>query len=253
MMDNPIIYTADVCKNYISDGIEFQALRDISLDIYEHDFTVIMGSSGSGKSTLLYLLSGMDSVTSGEVVFQGLRVDCMDEAKTAEFRRKSIGFVFQAINLVPNLTLFENIAISGYLVSGDRRVVNKRTTELLEMMGLSAEGKRLPSQVSGGQQQRAAIARGLINQPSVLFADEPTGSLNSSQGQMVLDLLTEINANGQTVVMVTHDIRAASRADRILFIKDGRIAGDLRQEKYSKERSEQREAAVFAYLSEKGW
>lgn len=252
-MQNTVIRTIDLCKTYVSDSVQFHAIRNLNLEIYGEDFTVIMGSSGSGKSTLLYLLSGIDSVTAGEVHFQDTRVDQMREKHTAQFRRKSIGFIFQAINLVPNLSLLENVAISGYLVTRDRRQVNTRAMELLDMMGLRQEARRLPSQVSGGQQQRAAIARGLINSPTVLFADEPTGSLNSSQGQNVLDILTEINAQGQTIVMVTHDIKAACRADRILFIRDGKIDGDLRLDKYNPEKSETREKAIFDYLTGKGW
>lgn len=252
-MQNTIIRTKDLCKTYISDSVQFHAIRNLNLEINKQDFTVIMGSSGSGKSTLLYLLSGIDSVTAGQVHFLDTRVDLMNERDTAQFRRKSIGFIFQGINLVPNLSLLENVAISGYLVSRDRKQVNARAMELLEMMGLGEEAKRLPSQVSGGQQQRAAIARGLINSPTVLFADEPTGSLNSSQGQNVLDILTEINSQGQTIVMVTHDIKAACRADRILFIRDGKIDDDLRLGKYSPEKHEEREQAVFDYLSGKGW
>lgn len=252
-MQDIIIRTEDLCKTYISDSVQFHAIRNLNLEINQQDFTVIMGSSGSGKSTLLYLLSGIDSVTAGQVHFLDTRVDLMNERDTAQFRRKSIGFIFQGINLVPNLSLLENVAISGYLVSRDRKQVNARAMELLEMMGLGEEAKRLPSQVSGGQQQRAAIARGLINSPTVLFADEPTGSLNSSQGQNVLDILTEINSQGQTIVMVTHDIKAACRADRILFIRDGKIDDDLRLGKYSAEQHEEREQAVFDYLSGKGW
>ena len=249
---NVIISTKDLCKTYVSDSVQFHAIRNLNLVIHQ-GFTVIMGSSGSGKSTLLYLLSGIDSVTAGEVHFENSRVDLMKEKETAQFRRKSMGFVFQAINLVPNLSLLENVAISGYLASRDKKAVNTRAMELLTMMGLEQEAKRLPSQVSGGQQQRAAIARGLINSPTVLFADEPTGSLNSSQGQNVLDILTDINTQGQTIVMVTHDIKAACRADRILFIKDGKAAGDLQLDRYCKEHSEQREQAIFDYLTGKGW
>ena len=252
-MKKEIIETKDLCKTYASDLVPFHALRNVNLSICENDFTVIMGSSGSGKSTLLYLLSGIDSVTAGEVHFEDIRVDLMSEQMAAQFRRESIGFIFQAINLVPNLTLLENIAIAGYLRANNRSQVNQRAMELLEMMGLAQEAHRLPSQVSGGQQQRAAIARGLINSPTVLFADEPTGSLNSSQGQNVLDILTDINAKGQTIVMVTHDIKAACRADRILFIKDGKMDGDLRLEKYMSGNNEEREAIIFEYLTGKGW
>lgn len=252
-MQEVIISTKDLCKTYVSDSVQFHAIRNLNLEIYKEDFTVVMGSSGSGKSTLLYLLSGIDSVTAGEVVLDNTRVDLMSEKDTAQFRRKSIGFVFQAINLVPNLSLLENVAIAGYLVSRDRKAVNQRAMELLAMMGLEAEANRLPSQVSGGQQQRAAIARGLVNSPTVLFADEPTGSLNSSQGQNVLDILTDINNQGQTIVMVTHDIKAACRANRILFIKDGKFDGDLRLDRYDGSDSDQREQAIFAYLTGKGW
>lgn len=252
-MKNVIIQAKDLSKTYVSDGIPFYAINNLDIEIYEGDFTVIMGSSGSGKSTLLYLLSGMDNITSGEVYFQDTRMDKMDEKSGAKFRRQSIGFIFQAINLVPNLSLFENVAISGYLLPGDRSWVKNRAEELLEMMELSEQAHRLPSQVSGGQQQRAAIARGLINSPTVLFADEPTGSLNSSQGQNVLDILSEINKKGQTIVMVTHDIKAACRADRILFIKDGKIDSELQLEKYSPENIMQSEQDIFRYLSEKGW
>jgi len=253
IMQNAIIRTKDLCKTYVSDSVQLHAIRNLNLEIFQEDFTVIMGSSGSGKSTLLYLLSGIDSVSAGEVHFQNTRVDLMEEKHTAHFRRTSIGFIFQAINLVPNLTLLENVAIPGYLVSRDRNQVNSRAMELLTMMGLDQEAKRLPAQVSGGQQQRAAIARGLINSPTVLFADEPTGSLNSSQGQNVLDILTDINTQGQTIVMVTHDIKAACRANRILFIRDGKIDGDVKLEKYSAENGEEREQTIFDYLTRKGW
>lgn len=252
-MAKPIIKTVDVCKTFVSDGEQFHAIRNISMEIYENDFTVIMGSSGSGKSTLLYLLSGMDRITAGEVYFLGQRIDKIKEKEMALFRRKNVGFVFQAINLVPNLTLFENIALPGYLGEKDKDKVHEHSFKLLESMGIRDLSGRLPSKVSGGQQQRVAIARALINSPQVLFADEPTGSLNSQQGINVLDLLTEINNNGQSVVMVTHDIKAACRADRILFIKDGRIDGDLRLGKYSAESKELREKQIFAYVSEKGW
>lgn len=252
-MANPIIEAKKLYKTYMSDGAAFDAIRDLSLEIYDGDFTTIMGSSGSGKSTLLYLLSGMDSITSGEVLFEGRRVDSMNGSETARFRRQSIGFVFQAINLVPNLTLFENVAIPGYLLSGERKSVDTRTRELLERMDLTHQAHRLPSQVSGGQQQRAAIARSLINRPSVLFADEPTGSLNSAQGSNVLDILSEVNRQGQTVVMVTHDVKAACRADRVLFIEDGVLNGDSRLEKYTPANRAEREREIVAYLSHRGW
>lgn len=248
-----IIKTRDICKTYMSDGEGFHAIKNINLEIYEGDFTVIMGSSGSGKSTLLYLLSGLDSITSGEVTFEDLAINTFKEKHMADFRRKSIGFIFQAINLVPSLSIYENVTIPGYLINKDRKKVDMRAEKLLTMVGLTELMHRLPSRVSGGQQQRAAIARALINLPKVIFADEPTGALNSSQGESILDILTELNSDKQSIVMVTHDIKAACRADRILFIKDGRINGDLKLEKYNSKYREHREKAIFDFLTEKEW
>lgn len=252
-MKNTIIKTKDLCKTYISACEGFHAIKNINLEIYQEDFTVIMGSSGSGKSTLLYLLSGLDDTTNGEVWFEDTPIHSFNESKMAHFRRRSTGFVFQAINLVPNLSLYENIVVPGYLAEKDKKKVDRKAFELLKMMKIEDLINRLPSQVSGGQKQRTAVARALINSPKVLFADEPTGALNSSQGQNVLDILTDLNNKGQTIVMVTHDIKAASRGDRILFIKDGRIDGDLNLDKYYKTNTEKREKAIFSYLTEKGW
>ena len=237
----------------MSDGEGFHAIKNVNVEIYEKEFTVIMGSSGSGKSTLLYLLSGLDNITAGVVTFDEISLASLTEKKMAEFRRKKIGFVFQAINLVPSLSLYENVVISGYLVEKDRKKVDIRGIELLKLVGLEEQIDRLPSRISGGQQQRAAVARALINSPKVLFADEPTGALNSAQGENILDILTDLNNKGQGIVMVTHDIKAASRADRILFIKDGRVDGDMNLDKYSTKDKELREKAVFDFLSEKGW
>lgn len=252
-MNKAIMKTMDLCKTYVSDGEGFNAIKNMNIEIYEKEFTVIMGSSGSGKSTLLYLLSGMDSITSGDVVFDGVSIKNFKEKNMSEFRRNSIGFVFQAANLVPDLTIFENIAIPGYLTSSNKVEVNKRADGLLNLIDMEETKNRYPSEVSGGQKQRAAIARALINSPKVIFADEPTGALNSSQGQNVLDILTDLNLKGQTIVMVTHDLKAAVRADRVLFIKDGRIDGDLRLERYSEAKREAREKIIFSYLTEKGW
>jgi len=252
-MKSTIIKTRDLCKTYMSDGEGFHAIKNVNVEIYEKEFTVIMGSSGSGKSTLLYLLSGLDNITAGVVTFDEISLASLTERRMAEFRRRKIGFVFQAINLVHSLSLYENVVISGYLIEKDRKKVDAIGLELLKLVGLEEQIDRLPSRVSGGQQQRAAVARALINSPKVLFADEPTGALNSAQGENILDILTDLNNKGQSIVMVTHDIKAASRADRILFIKDGRVDGDMNLDKYSTKDKELREKAVFDFLSEKGW
>ncbi len=242
-----------LCKTYLSADVEVKAVNDLTLDIYEKDFTVIMGSSGSGKSTLLYLLSGLDSVTKGEVWYEDERIDNLKEKKMVKLRRNKIGFVFQSINLVPNLTIFENVTIPGYLSQKNRKKVDERARELLNSMGINQEASRMPSQLSGGQQQRVAIARGLINTPQVLFADEPTGALNSTQGESILDVFSEINSKGQSIVMVTHDLKAACRANRILYLRDGQIDGELLLDNYSKNGYAEREKKVYTFLKERGW
>ena len=253
MESNVLIRTKRLSKVFTTFKSEFQAIKDMNFDIIEKDFTVIMGSSGSGKSTLLYLLSGLDKITSGEIYFDKTRVDTLNEKKWSIFRRNQIGFVYQGINLVPSLTIFENIVLPGYLIERNKTKVEETAIGLIDDMGIKEQKDRLPSQVSGGQQQRAAVARAFINKPRVLFADEPTGSLNSTHGRQVLDVFTNINKKGQTIVMVTHDLKAACRANRILFIKDGELNGDLKLETYSPECEEEREKQIFEWLSEKGW
>jgi putative ABC transport system ATP-binding protein len=248
-----IIRAKDLCKTYVSEGLPLHAVRNVNLEIGAGGFTVIMGSSGHGKSTLLYLLSGLDSPTAGEVWFDGSRLDTRSERAMAEVRRRGMGFVFQAINLVTTLSLLENVVLPGYLASRDRGAVDRRGRELLASMGLTGQIGRPPALVSGGEQQRAAIARALINAPQVLFADEPTGNLNSANGEQILDILSDLAAKGQSIVMVTHDIKAACRADRLLFLKDGRVGGDLGLGSWSPAGAAGREERIFAFLKERGW
>ena len=250
-MKNVLIKAVKLCKTYNTGNDSFHAIRNLDLDIYEGDFTIIMGSSGSGKSTLLYLLSGLDQLSVGEVYFKGQRIDQFDEIKMADFRARKIGYVYQGIHLVPDLTLFENIAFPGYVAGRKKKEVDTRVWELLRNAAIENEAKRLPSQVSGGQQQRAAITRALINNPEVLFADEPTGSLNYEMGESILDIFTQMNSKGQSVVMVTHDIKAASRADRIILIKDGKVDGILELDKYQPSDKKSRENMIFSYISRK--
>lgn len=252
-MKNVIMKTELLCKSFISDGEVNNVLKNISLDIYENDFTVIMGSSGSGKSTLLYMLSGMDSVTSGKVYLSGKEITNMKEKDMAIIRRNSIGFVFQGINLVPDLTIAENIMSPTYKAKSNVSELEKRKDVLLDQMSLADQKNKFPNQLSGGQKQRAAICRALINSPDVVFADEPTGALNSSQGQDVLDVFSDVNKNGQTVVMVTHDLKAALRGNRIIYLKDGRIDGDLSLDDYGTDDLEIREKKVYEFLKKRGW
>lgn len=252
-MKNVILKCEDVKKIYKSESSEVEVIRGVSLEIYNKDFTVIMGNSGSGKSTLLYMLSGLDNLTSGKIFLDNMEIGRLKEKEMTKIRRNKIGFVFQSVNLVPNLSVLENVTVPGYLVDKNKKEVEKRAKKLLNAMGLEKELNRGASHISGGQQQRAAIARGLINNPSILFADEPTGALNSKAGQQVLDVLSDVNKKGQTIVMVTHDIMAAVRADRILFLRDGVIDGTLEMKKYSNVNHEERERKVFEFIKEMGW
>lgn len=250
-MKHEIIKAVKLCKTYYTGAEQFHAIQNVDLEIYQSDFTVIMGDSGSGKSTLLYLLSGLDNITVGEVYFKGKRIDQYSDSKIAKFRANSIGYIYQGIHLVPDLTIFENITFPGYIAGHKKKEVEKRALELMKDMGIEKLASRLPSQVSGGQQQRAAIARAMINRPEVIFADEPTGSLNHEFGLAILDLFTQLNSKGQSVVMVTHDMKAACRADRIIFVKDGKVDGILQLGKYAAEDKKAREYMIFSFLARK--
>lgn len=244
-----MIQAKNVCKTYAAGSEQFHAIKNVNMDIFEGDFTVIMGNSGSGKSTLLYLLSGLDTVTAGDVYFRGEKINDFAEKELAAFRSEKIGYIYQSINLVPDLPLFENIALPGYIAGVPKKIVHKKAAALMKQMDIEKERNRLPSQTSGGQQQRAAIARALVNTPDVIFADEPTGSLNYDQGVKVLDILTNLNRQGQSVVMITHDIKAACRADRLILIQDGKVDGILTFDKYLEGDKQDRESIIFSYVS----
>ncbi len=252
-MRNAIIRTELMCKSFISDGEVNNVIKNMNLEIYEGDFTVIMGSSGSGKSTLLYSISGMDEITTGKVFFDGQNITRLSDCKLSRLRKEKLGFIFQGIHLVPNLTVYENILSPTYKLKKDRRETDQRIHIMLEKMELISQKKKFPNQMSGGQKQKVAICRAMINQPKILFADEPTGSLNSSQGETVLNIFSDIHKEGQSIVMVTHDLKAALRGNRIIYLKDGRIDGDLRLEEYSEETKQEREETVYKFLKEKGW
>ncbi|WP_020619079.1 ABC transporter ATP-binding protein [Paenibacillus daejeonensis] len=251
MAKKSIIRANNLCKTYNTGTEQYHAIRNVDLELYEGDFTVIMGNSGSGKSTLLYMLSGLDSVTAGEVYFRDKRIDTYNEQELSDFRTKQIGYIYQSINLVPDLTILENVSLPGYIAGNKKSAIKAKANELITAMGIDGQHGRLPAQTSGGQQQRAAIARALINSPDIIFADEPTGSLNYDHGKAVLDILTDINRKGQSVVMVTHDIKAACRADRLIFIRDGKVGGTLEFDKYDANNTEDRESMIFAFVSGK--
>ena len=253
-MKNTILSAKGLCKSFAHNGGQLHILSHIDLELYKGDFTVIMGASGSGKSTLLYALSGMDRATAGQVIYNGRDIVTMKEKELAKLRHTDFGFIFQQMHLVSNLTLLENILVPGYLnKSKTAAEVKTRAQGLLDRMGIIEAGSHLPSQVSGGEQQRCAIARAVINTPALLFADEPTGALNRKKTTEVLNLLTELNRTGQSILMVTHDTRAALRATRLLYLVDGKIMGSLELAPYLPEEEKSREAQVNAWLSSMEW
>lgn len=253
-MKNTILCASDISKIFLQDGKEIQILTDIDINIYEGDFTVIMGPSGAGKSTLLYTLSGMDSITNGSVKFQGKEISKLSEKKMAHLRANEFGFVFQQTHLISNLTLFENVAVAGFAAKvGNTKEIQKKTDELLFQMHIEDAKDRLPSQVSGGEAQRAAIARAMIGNPSLLFADEPTGALNKSNSEEVMHLLTELNHHGQSILMVTHDVRAALHGNRILYLEDGKILDEIHLSPYQNNNLRARENKVLGWLSSLQW
>lgn len=250
---NTIIKANKICKSFVTDGETNNVIKNLDLEIYEGDFTVIMGSSGSGKSTLMYMLSGMDKSTCGDVYLDEKNLSQMNENALASTRKEKIGFVFQSMNLIPDLTVRENILSPAYRSKQSKAAAAKRADELMEQMGLTEHKNKFPSQLSGGQAQRTAICRAIINSPEIVFADEPTGALNSSAGEKVLEIFSEINKGGQSIVMVTHDLKAASYGNRIIFLRDGRVDGDLKLGKYSKEAAKEREQVLYTFLKERGW
>ena len=227
-------------------------LHEIDVEIFAGDFTVVMGASGSGKSTLLYTLSGMDRLSNGQLFYQGQILTDASEKKLTKLRAEDFGFVFQRTHLISNLTLHENIRMAGLIGKMTEKETKRRTDDLISWMKLDGTKDRLPSQVSGGEAQRAAVARAVINKPTILFADEPTGALNKANSMEVLNLLSSLHAEGQSVLLVTHDREAALRGNRILYLEDGAIIGELELPIYAgKDRS--REEKLSAWLEGLGW
>lgn len=244
----------NICKEFSQGGTTTLILNHVNVEIYDGDFTVIMGASGAGKSTLLYSLSGMDSITSGEVTYKDKNISSLSENQMARLRADEFGFVFQQTHLVSNLTLFENVAVAGYVCSKDSpKETQEKASALLAQMKVQSAESRVPSQVSGGEAQRAAIARAMMGNPGILFADEPTGALNKSNSEEVLNLLTQLNASGQSVLMVTHDVRAAVRGTRILYLEDGKILDELSLPVYSTNNAKERNEKVTQWLTSLQW
>ena len=251
-MSEALLTAKEIVKTY--PGAQEPVLNRISAEIYLGDFTIIMGPSGAGKSTLLYALSGLDALSSGKVLYRDQELGTLSEKKLAELRSKEFGFVFQQTHLVSNLTLFENVAVAGYLEKGrSEKAVNERAESLLAQMHVEKAKDRLPSQASGGEAQRAAIARAMINRPGLLFADEPTGALNRKNSEEVMNLLTALNQEGQSILMVTHDVKAAIRGTHILYLEDGKILDEISLPSFDAQAEKEREEKVSAWLTSMSW
>ncbi|MDR1237171.1 MAG: ABC transporter ATP-binding protein [Propionibacteriaceae bacterium] len=222
-----IVTGTNIVKTFGKGGEQAKALAGVDVQIAEGEFVAVMGPSGSGKSTLLFALSGMDTITSGSVSFGGVELSELGENELADTRRTKMGFVFQQPTMLKNLNLLDNIILPA---AQDRRKTDglvKEAKSLMERTGIAGLEARDTTAVSGGQLQRAGICRALLNEPRILFADEPTGALDSKSAEEIMGLLVEINRDGTAILLVTHDAKVAARADRVLFTKDGNIVSDL--------------------------
>ena len=269
-----VISAKNLSKTFSNESVQQHVLKNLNLSIYKGDFTVIMGNSGSGKSTLLYALSGMDRPSIGTVSYyvnegkkdtlSEIEISQYNNDRLAKFRRDHVGFVFQQNYLNDSMSALDNILVCGLLKSTDKRSLTKRAKELLEKVEITERDyRKFPTQLSGGQQQRVAVVRGVINAPEVLFADEPTGALNSQNTENVLDILSDLNATGQSIVMVTHTFKAAERGNRIIYLADGVISdeiylgeylGDYKDESNPNiEEARERHNRLKIFLQNMGW
>ena len=277
-----ILNAKDLSKSFSNESVQQHVLKNLNLSIYKGDFTVIMGNSGSGKSTLLYALSGMDRPSLGTITYNtedngpdkknskkyssagGIEISKFNNDQLALFRRDHCGFVFQQNYLNDSMSALDNVMVSGLLKTRDRKALAAKAKELLGRVEISEQDwKKFPAQLSGGQQQRVAVVRGVINSPEVLFADEPTGALNSQNTMNVLDILTDLNNEGQSIVMVTHTVKAAERANRVIYLADGIITDEVDLGPYigdykddanpQKDEAVQRHRKLKDFLADMGW
>jgi len=235
---------------------EHHVLKDVNLKIGKGDFISVMGPSGSGKSTLLYNISGMDRISSGSVLFKNQDLTSFSEKELSGLRLTSMGFIFQHIHLLKNLSVYDNVILSAYLAKTlSRKVINTKASELIEKLGIADISDNDISQASGGQLQRVGICRALINDPDIIFGDEPTGALNSKAADDIMELLADINRSGTTILLVTHDIKVAAKTERVVFMLDGRIVDEKVLGKYSPETCSirEREEHLTAWLVDMGF
>lgn len=253
---NNILEVKDLCKTYVVNKRKQNVLNNVNLQIKEGEFISVMGPSGSGKSTLLYNVSGMDKMTAGSVVFKGIELSTLLEKEMSTLRLHEMGFVFQQINLLKNLGIIDNIIVSAYMAKNrNRKEINQFAIELMKKTGITELADNDITQASGGQLQRVAICRSLINNPDIIFGDEPTGSLNSKSANEIMDIFKDINESGSTIMLVTHDVKVASKTERVLFMIDGKIEGEYNLGKFKEEDkdSTEREEKLSKWLLEMGW
>ena len=250
-----IIETKNLCKTYIVDKRQNNVLRNVNLRVEKGEMVGIMGPSGSGKSTLLYCISGMDKTTSGEVIFDGKDISKLNKNELSELRLNKMGFIFQQMFMMKNLSILDNIllpSVESKKENISRKEKLARVEALMRKLGIIEIADNDINEVSGGQLQRACIARSMINSPDILFADEPTGALNRQSSKEVMDELCKLNEEGTTIMMVTHDSKVAARCSRILYIVDGQIAGEFKNNDTSLEQKE-RERKFNNWLMDMGW
>ena len=249
-----VIETKDLCKTYIVNRQSNNVLQNVNFSVEEGEFVTVMGPSGSGKSTLLYTVSGMDNVTAGSVFFDGEEITSMKDKQLINLRLLKMGFVFQQMYMMKKLSIIDNIILPGFQAKiRPREEIRKDAEDLMRKLGIIDEADREITEVSGGQLQRACLCRALINHPKVIFADEPTGALNSKASGEVMDRLLEANRMGTTILMVTHSERVASISDRIIYLVDGNIQGELHLGKMKDDDLSGRERKVRNWLGEMGW
>lgn len=254
-MTDIVLESKELCKTYIVNGYSNNVLQNVDFKLHEGEFTAIMGPSGSGKSTLLYTLSGMDKMTSGSVIFDGEDMAGMNTKQLTNLRLHKMGFVFQQMYMLKKLSIMDNIILPGYQAgSRSKDEVNDRARKLMHNLGIDDIATNEICEVSGGQLQRACLCRALINSPKILFADEPTGALNSKASTEVMRELRKANAEGTTILMVTHSEKIAASSDRVIYLVDGNIKGELNLGKQQDENeTSARERKLKNWLDEMGW
>ena len=254
-MTDTVLESKELCKTYIVNGYSNNVLQNVDFKLHEGEFTAIMGPSGSGKSTLLYTLSGMDKMTSGSVKFDGEEMAKMNHKQLTNLRLTKMGFVFQQMYMLKKLCIMDNIVLPGYQAGKKTKdEVNERARQLMHNLGIGDIATNEICEVSGGQLQRACLCRALINSPKILFADEPTGALNSKASSEVMRELRKANAEGTTILMVTHSEKVAASSDRVIYLVDGNIQGELNLGKQQDENeTSARERKLKNWLDEMGW